>query len=198
VSLATCFWSKGLIFNAAEALQSHTVSADKYTTLRVEILSLFFPCVASHSYSSWYIHQVQVTCLMKQLRSTYALAGIAVLNVFDKILSIGSKKMIKWSRYRCGAVQMVGRGIALLFHDCGTRRGWVSIGSSTTYPIKLPFNNFLKSMACISGGTVIEWSPLRIIIYKKGWNEDYLCKSLGACQILMLRFHWVENYRWYQ
>jgi len=32
---------------------------------------------------------------MKQLRSTYALAGIATLNVFDKILSKGSKKKIK-------------------------------------------------------------------------------------------------------
>jgi len=53
---------------------------------------------------------------MKQLRSTYALAGTAALNVFDEILSIGS---------------------------------------STTYSIKLPFNNFLKSMACISGGRVI-------------------------------------------
>jgi hypothetical protein len=53
---------------------------------------------------------------MKQLRSTYALAGIAALNVFDKTLSIGS---------------------------------------STIYSIKLPFNNFLKSTACISGGRVI-------------------------------------------
>ena len=116
VRLATCFWSKGLILNAAGVLQSHTVSGDKYVTLRVEILSLFFPSVASHSYSYWYIHQVQVTCLMKQLRSTYGLADIAELNIFDKVLSIGS---------------------------------------STTYSIKLPFNNFLKSMACISGETVI-------------------------------------------
>ena len=32
---------------------------------------------------------------------------------------------IKWSRYRPRVAQRVGRGIALLFHDCGTRRGWV-------------------------------------------------------------------------
>ena len=31
----------------------------------------------------------------------------------------------KWSRYRPGVAQRVGRGIALLFHDRGTRRGWV-------------------------------------------------------------------------
>ena len=34
-------------------------------------------------------------------------------------------KKVKWSRYRPGVAQRVGRGIALLFHDCGTRRGWV-------------------------------------------------------------------------
>ena len=37
---------------------------------------------------------------------------------------------MKWSRYRPGVAQRAGRGIALLFHDRGTRRGWVV--SSTT------------------------------------------------------------------
>ena len=36
---------------------------------------------------------------------------------------------VKWSRYRPGVAQTVGRGIALLFHDRGTRRGW-RVGSS--------------------------------------------------------------------
>jgi len=39
---------------------------------------------------------------------------------------------VKFSRYRLGVAQRVGRGIALLFHDCGTRRGWVV--SSTPRP----------------------------------------------------------------
>jgi len=30
---------------------------------------------------------------------------------------------VKFSRYRPGVAQRVGRGIALLFHDRGTRRG---------------------------------------------------------------------------
>jgi len=30
---------------------------------------------------------------------------------------------VKYSRYRPGVAQRVGRGIALLFHDRGTRRG---------------------------------------------------------------------------
>jgi hypothetical protein len=32
---------------------------------------------------------------------------------------------VKWSCYRPVVAQRVGRGIALLFHDRGTRRGWV-------------------------------------------------------------------------
>ena len=40
--------------------------------------------------------------------------------------------MVKWSRYRPGVAQRVGRGIALLFHDRGIRRGWVV--SSTPQP----------------------------------------------------------------
>jgi hypothetical protein len=32
-------------------------------------------------------------------------------------------KKLKFARYRPGVAQRVGRGIALLFHDRGTRRG---------------------------------------------------------------------------
>ena len=39
---------------------------------------------------------------------------------------------VKFSRYRPGVAQRVGRGIALLFHDRGTGRGWVV--SSTPRP----------------------------------------------------------------
>jgi len=41
-------------------------------------------------------------------------------------------KKVKWSRHRPGLPQSMGRGIALLFHDRGTRRGWVV--SSTPRP----------------------------------------------------------------
>ena len=46
------------------------------------------------------------------------------------------KAKVKWSRYRLGVAQRVGRGIALLFHDRGTRRGWVV--SSTLRPHLTP------------------------------------------------------------
>ena len=39
---------------------------------------------------------------------------------------------LKCSHYRSGVAQRVGRGIALLFHNRGTRRGWVV--SSTPRP----------------------------------------------------------------
>jgi len=52
---------------------------------------------------------------------------------FGKSTGCTPKKLkVKWSRYRPGVAQRVGRGIALLFHDRGTRRGWVF--SSTPRP----------------------------------------------------------------
>ena len=42
---------------------------------------------------------------------------------------------LKWSRYRSGVAQRVGRGIALLFHDRGTRRGeWSAARPGRTLP----------------------------------------------------------------
>jgi len=59
-----------------------------------------------------------------------------------KILSFNNtrfkikKKKVKWSRYRPGVAQRVGRGLALLFLDRSTRRGWVV--SSTPRPHFIP------------------------------------------------------------
>jgi hypothetical protein len=39
------------------------------------------------------------------------------------IIIYNIKIKVKFSRYRPGVVQRLGRGIALLFHDGGTRRG---------------------------------------------------------------------------
>jgi len=52
-------------------------------------------------------------------------------NKFVKLVHLNVK--VKWSRYSPGVTQRVGRGIALLFHDRGTRRGWVV--SSTPRPL---------------------------------------------------------------
>jgi len=37
--------------------------------------------------------------------------------------TVRDKSKVKFSRYRPGVAQTVGRGIALLFHDRSTRRG---------------------------------------------------------------------------
>ena len=42
-------------------------------------------------------------------------------------------RKVKFSRYRPGVVQRVGRGIALIFHDRGTRRGWVVSSTSRSH-----------------------------------------------------------------
>ena len=48
---------------------------------------------------------------------------------------------VKFPRYRAGVAQRVGRGIALLFHDRGTRRGGVSgqqYAPAVLYPRERP------------------------------------------------------------
>ena len=51
------------------------------------------------------------------------------------ILSLNVKVKVECSRYRPGVAHLVGRGIALLFHDRGTRRRWVvSSTPSRTLP----------------------------------------------------------------
>ena len=44
---------------------------------------------------------------------------------YDVQSTSSTKVKVKRSRYRPGVAQRVGRGIALFFHDRGTRRGWV-------------------------------------------------------------------------
>jgi len=45
------------------------------------------------------------------------------------------KVKVKWSRYRPGVAQSVGRGIALLFHDRGTGTGFFKFIYYTACPI---------------------------------------------------------------
>jgi len=66
-------------------------------------------------------------------KNTVMLSGVAWFLpplITEKLPSLPSP--VKWSRYRPDMPQRVGRDIALLFHDRGTRRGWVV--SSTPRP----------------------------------------------------------------
>jgi len=75
---------------------------------------------------------VKHECIGLYLKSQFAWdhqrfeSCLAIADLFIK------DKNVKWSRYRPGVAQRVGRGIALLFHDRSTRRGWVV--SSTPRP----------------------------------------------------------------
>ena len=53
-------------------------------------------------------------------------------NVYQCGMPFIKKVKLKWTSYRPGLAQKVGRGIVLLFHDRGTRRAWVV--SSTPRP----------------------------------------------------------------
>ena len=68
---------------------------------------------------------------------TYAAIVILVTTV-TKVTNVHwlFKVKVKCSRYRPVVAQRVGRGIALLFHDRSTRRGWVV--SSTPRPHLTP------------------------------------------------------------
>ena len=73
------------------------------------------------------------------------------------IFSLKSIKVekVKWSRYRHGVAQRVGTGIALLFHDRGTRRGWMFSSTSgphfTTGKTRYPFYRRLGGPQGLSG-----------------------------------------------
>jgi len=52
-----------------------------------------------------------------------ARSSVAVPTELPDAQYIYVKVKVKWSRYRPGVAQSLGRGIALLFHERGTRRG---------------------------------------------------------------------------
>ena len=55
------------------------------------------------------------------------------------------KVKVKVSRYRPGVAQSVGRGIALLFHDRGNRRGeWSAARPGRTLPRERPGTHFTR------------------------------------------------------
>jgi len=61
---------------------------------------------------------LRVKLVLKVTHFTIHPTRKAQLTVIKKV-----KAKVKRSRYRAGVAQRVGRGIALLFHDLGTRRG---------------------------------------------------------------------------
>jgi len=83
--------------------------------------------------SSSFSRAISYAKLYTILSSNQNKSCCVMLNSFClRAFLLAELRCIKWSRYRPGVAQRVGRGIALLFHDRGTRRGWVV--SSTPWP----------------------------------------------------------------
>ena len=78
--------------------------------------------ILKRKFGHWNVSYIEINC------TTGALHVDILQNRF-KVHTNGCQWLVtvkvKWSRYRPGVAQRVGRGIALFFHDRGTRRGWV-------------------------------------------------------------------------
>ena len=79
-----------------------------------------------------------------------------------KGIPFSSWHKVKWSHYKPGVTQRVGRGIALLFHDRGTRRGWVV--SSTPRPHFIPEKDPVLILHEVGWAHGPVW---------KGWNSRH-------------------------
>jgi len=73
----------------------------------------------------------QIKYLPPPKKNTMWLTDVVLTHVYLHHIRVSCME-VKWSRYRPSVAQRVGRGIALLFHDRGTRRRWVV--SSTPWP----------------------------------------------------------------
>ena len=89
-------------------------------------------------------------------------------------------KRVKWSHYRPGVAQRVGRGIALLYHDHGTRRGCVV--SSTPQP------HFTPGKDPVSTLQEAGWAPGPVLMGRKShphWDSipDHPAHSQSLYQL---------------
>ena len=74
----------------------------------------------------WSFKRSRTTCAVTSGGFTVKLMKLKLQDLSLAWLgSVPANSKIKFSRYRPVVAQMLGRGIALLFHDRGTRRGWV-------------------------------------------------------------------------
>ena len=64
------------------------------------------------------------------MRWSWSIRSCCAMDIYIKV---------KWCHYRPGVSQKVGRGIALLFHDHGIRRGWVVSITPRPHFTRYPF-----------------------------------------------------------
>ena len=107
---------------------------------------------------------------------------LPIFNAFIAIFHIPVTKVkkIKWSRYRPGVAQRVGRGIALLFQDRGTRRGWVV--SSTPRPHFTPGKDRVPILQEVG------WAPGPVWTDGKSRPSIYLLLSKTHIRVTLKMF----------
>ena len=69
-------------------------------------------------------HNYDVSWCEQELSSWILTPSLPAASIWI-LIHLRTYKKVKFSRYRPGVAQRVNRGIALLFHDRATRRGWV-------------------------------------------------------------------------
>jgi len=131
--------------------------------------------------------------------------GTEVTEFITHIFGI-CKVKVKWSRYRSGVTQRVCRGTALLFHDCGTRRGWVVSSTPRPHftpgkdpvpilqflehvPTQMPYSNFSFVPVSLMLQSRLAQQIIRYINISLCWTKLFIhprhistvkCHSLGA------------------
>ena len=88
-----------------------------YVTLTTCVVKEFCVCVYVCTYIYIYIYIYIYVCVCVYVDM------YTCMRVCMYVYRYNVKVKVKWSRYRPSVAQRVGRGIALLFHDRGTRRG---------------------------------------------------------------------------
>ena len=85
-------------------------------------------------------HDTGINVTSYKLIEKYGLSSSDSHKIHQRLAALFTDKVkVKFSRYRPGVAQRVGRVISLFFHDRGTRRGWVV--SSTPRPHFTPGKN---------------------------------------------------------
>ena len=83
----------------------------------------------------YYIHIAHTICTWVHVKYTNINLKLQINLRNTPLKYILQKKKVKWSRYRPGVAQRMGRDIALLFHDRGTRRfEWSAARPGRTLP----------------------------------------------------------------
>jgi len=94
-------------------------------------------------------------------------------------------KKVKWSRYRPAVARRLGRGIALLFHHRGTRRGWVV--SSTSRP------HFIPGKDPVPIVQEAGWAPGMVWMGRKSHPHRDSILDCPACSQSLYRLSYVAH-----